>query len=94
MAGLPEELQAILEQIKTGNVGVEFGVHDADDAVDRPVDGLVTAKDGGSHAGAGSPFSFLLELVLMVMEKDVVVRGATVRHVRVMMPTQDVRGSI
>jgi hypothetical protein len=43
VSGLPDELQAILEQIKTGKVGVDFRVHDADHAVDRLVDGLVTA---------------------------------------------------
>ena len=43
MAGLPDELQAILEQVKTGKVGVDFRVHDADHAVDRLVDGLITA---------------------------------------------------
>jgi ubiquinone biosynthesis protein len=43
VAGLPDELQAILEQIKTGQVGIDFRVHDADHAVDRLVDGLVTA---------------------------------------------------
>jgi hypothetical protein len=39
VAGLPGQLQAILDQIKTGKVGVDFRVH----AVDRLVDGLVTA---------------------------------------------------
>ena len=43
VAGLPDQLQAILEQIKTGEVGIDFRVHDADHAVDRLVDGLVTA---------------------------------------------------
>jgi ubiquinone biosynthesis protein len=43
VAGLPDELQAILEQIKTGEVGIDFRVHDADHAIDRLVDGLVTA---------------------------------------------------
>ena len=43
MTGLPDELQAILEQVKAGKVGVDFRVHDADHAVDRLVDGLITA---------------------------------------------------
>jgi ubiquinone biosynthesis protein len=43
VANLPEELQSILEQAKTGKVGVEFRVHDADHAVDHLVDGLITA---------------------------------------------------
>ncbi len=43
IAGLPDELQGILEQVRTGRVGVDFRVHDADHAVDRLVDGLVTA---------------------------------------------------
>jgi ubiquinone biosynthesis protein len=43
VAGLPSELQAILDQIRTGSVGVDFRVHDADHAVDRLVDGVITA---------------------------------------------------
>lgn len=43
LAGLPDELQAILDQARTGKVGIEFRVHDADHAVDRLVDGLVTS---------------------------------------------------
>ncbi|HXR22060.1 MAG TPA: hypothetical protein VN786_05855 [Acidimicrobiales bacterium] len=43
LASLPDELQSILEQVRTGKVGVDFRVHDADHAVDRLVDGLVTA---------------------------------------------------
>ena len=43
IAGLPNDLQAVLDQVRTGNVGVDFRVHDADHAVDRVVDGLVTA---------------------------------------------------
>jgi ubiquinone biosynthesis protein len=43
VSGLPDELQAILEQIKTGEAGIDFRVHDADHAIDRLVDGLVTA---------------------------------------------------
>jgi ubiquinone biosynthesis protein len=40
---LPEEMQAVLDRLKSGSVGVEFRVHDADQAVDRLVDGLITA---------------------------------------------------
>jgi ubiquinone biosynthesis protein len=43
IAGLPNDLQAVLDQVRTGKVGVDFRVHDADQAVDRLVDGLVTA---------------------------------------------------
>ncbi len=43
ISGLPNDLQAVLDQVRTGNVGVDFRVHDADHAVDRVVDGLVTA---------------------------------------------------
>jgi ubiquinone biosynthesis protein len=43
ISGLPDDLRAILEQIRTGRVGIDFRVHDADHAVDRLVDGLVTA---------------------------------------------------
>ncbi|HTT89752.1 MAG TPA: AarF/UbiB family protein [Acidimicrobiales bacterium] len=40
---LPGDLQAILQQLRSGQIGVDFRVHDADGAVDRLVDGLVTA---------------------------------------------------
>jgi ubiquinone biosynthesis protein len=43
ISGLPEQLQSILDQVRTGNAAVDFRVHDADHAVDRLVDGLVTA---------------------------------------------------
>ena len=43
LAGLPDEIQAILDQAKTGQVGIEFRVQDADQVVDSPVDGLITA---------------------------------------------------
>ena len=43
ISGLPDDLRAILEQIRTGRLGVDFRIHDADHAVDRLVDGLVTA---------------------------------------------------
>ncbi|MGA3219474.1 MAG: hypothetical protein ABSE77_10460 [Acidimicrobiales bacterium] len=39
----PDQLQAVLDQARTGNVGVDFRLHDADQAIDRLVDGLVTA---------------------------------------------------
>jgi ubiquinone biosynthesis protein len=43
ISGLPDDLRAILEQIRTGRVGIDFRIHDADHAVDRLVDGLVIA---------------------------------------------------
>jgi ubiquinone biosynthesis protein len=43
VGNLPDDLQAILEQIRTGKLGVDFHIHDADHAIDRLVDGLVTA---------------------------------------------------
>ena len=43
VAGLPDELQAILDQVRAGKLGVDFRIHDADHAIDRLVDGLVTA---------------------------------------------------
>jgi ubiquinone biosynthesis protein len=43
IAGLPEQVGAILDQVRTGKAAVDFRVHDADHAVDRLVDGLVTA---------------------------------------------------
>jgi ubiquinone biosynthesis protein len=43
ITGLPDELEAILNQVRTGKLAVDFQVHDADHAVDRLVDGLVTA---------------------------------------------------
>jgi ubiquinone biosynthesis protein len=43
ISGLPDDLRAILEQIRTGRLGIDFRVHDADHAVDRLVDGVVTA---------------------------------------------------
>jgi ubiquinone biosynthesis protein len=43
VAGLPGQLEAVLEEVRTGTFGVDFRVHDADHAVDRLVDGLVTA---------------------------------------------------
>ena len=58
VAGLPDELKAILDQIKTGQIGVDFRVHDADHAVDRLVDGLVTAASvmaGARSSSRGGP---------------------------------------
>jgi ubiquinone biosynthesis protein len=43
ISGLPDDLRAILEQIRNGRVGIDFRVHDADHAVDRLVDGVITA---------------------------------------------------
>ena len=42
-ASLPEDVQQILEQIRTGRLGVDFRIHDSDGAVDHLVDGLVAA---------------------------------------------------
>ena len=39
VAGLPDELTAILDQIRKGTLGVDFRIHDVDHAVDRLVDG-------------------------------------------------------
>jgi ubiquinone biosynthesis protein len=43
IAALPDDLRGILEQIRTGKLGVDFRIHDADHAIDRLVDGLITA---------------------------------------------------
>jgi ubiquinone biosynthesis protein len=43
ISGLPEQLEAVLEEVRTGKFGVDFRVYDADHAVDRLIDGLVTA---------------------------------------------------
>jgi ubiquinone biosynthesis protein len=40
---LPGDIETILQQIRAGNVGVDFRVHDADGAVDNLVDGLVAS---------------------------------------------------
>jgi ubiquinone biosynthesis protein len=40
---LPDDPRAIVEQIRTGRVGIDFRIHDADHAVDRLVDGIITA---------------------------------------------------
>jgi ubiquinone biosynthesis protein len=42
VSGLPEDIQAVLEQLRTGNLGVDFRVRDPDHAVDHLVDGVVT----------------------------------------------------
>jgi ubiquinone biosynthesis protein len=39
---LPDDVEAILEQVRSGNLGVEFRVRDPDHAIDHLVDGLVT----------------------------------------------------
>jgi ubiquinone biosynthesis protein len=44
VATLPEDVHAILDQIRTGTLGVDFQVHDADGAVDHLVDGLMAAS--------------------------------------------------
>ena len=43
LGDLPDEIEAILQQVRTGNLDVDFRIHDADQAVDRLVDGVVTA---------------------------------------------------
>jgi ubiquinone biosynthesis protein len=40
---LPDDLESVLEQLRSGSLGVDFRVRDADHAVDHLVDGLVTA---------------------------------------------------
>jgi ubiquinone biosynthesis protein len=40
---LPGDIQDILEQIRAGNLGVHFRVHDPDGAIDHLVDGLVAS---------------------------------------------------
>jgi ubiquinone biosynthesis protein len=42
-ASLPGDLDEIVQQIRTGKVGVDFRIHDSDGAVDQLVDGLVAA---------------------------------------------------
>lgn len=41
---LPEDISAILEQMRTGDLGVDFRVHDADGVADRLVDGLIASS--------------------------------------------------
>jgi ubiquinone biosynthesis protein len=43
LATLPDQLESILEQARTGTLGVDFRVHDPDRSIDRLVDGLITA---------------------------------------------------
>jgi ubiquinone biosynthesis protein len=40
---LPGDIQDILEQIRAGNLGVHFRIHDPDGAIDHLVDGLVAS---------------------------------------------------
>ena len=40
---LPDDVESVLEQLRSGSLGVDFRVRDADHAVDHLVDGLVTA---------------------------------------------------
>jgi ubiquinone biosynthesis protein len=42
-ASLPGDIDAIVQQIRAGKVGVDFRVHDPEGAVDHLVDGLVAA---------------------------------------------------
>lgn len=43
LSQLPDDVQSVLEQLRSGSLGVDFRVRDADHAVDHLVDGLVTA---------------------------------------------------
>ena len=43
VATLPQDVNAVLDRIRTGPLGVDFQVHDADGAVDHLVDGLMAA---------------------------------------------------
>jgi len=43
VAEFPQDAQAILAQLRTGRLGVDFRVHDADERVDQLVDGLIAA---------------------------------------------------
>ena len=43
VASLPGDIDDIVEQIRTGKLGVDFRIHDSDGAVDQLVDGLVAA---------------------------------------------------
>jgi ubiquinone biosynthesis protein len=43
LSSLPQDMTAILEQVRTGELGVDFRVHDADGAADRLVDGLIAS---------------------------------------------------
>jgi ubiquinone biosynthesis protein len=40
---LPDDVESLLKQLRSGSLGVDFRVRDADHAVDHLVDGLVTA---------------------------------------------------
>ena len=40
---LPGDIQEIVEQIRAGNLGVDFRIHDPDGAIDHLVDGLVAS---------------------------------------------------
>ena len=42
-SALPRDIQEIVEQIRAGNLGVHFRIHDPDGAIDHLVDGLVAS---------------------------------------------------
>jgi ubiquinone biosynthesis protein len=43
VGSLPGDIDDIIQQVRSGKVGVDFRVHDSDGAVDQLVDGLVAA---------------------------------------------------
>ena len=43
LGSLPQDMPAILEEVRTGELGVDFRVHDADGVADRLVDGLIAS---------------------------------------------------
>ena len=56
VARIPEDAEALFEQLRTGTLGVDFRIRDPDHAVDHLVDGLVTgAAVLGGRAAHGSP---------------------------------------
>jgi ubiquinone biosynthesis protein len=44
VARVPDDVEAVLEQLRTGTFGVDFRLHDPDHAVDHLVDGVVTGS--------------------------------------------------
>ncbi len=54
ITGLPEQMEAILEQVRTGRVAIEFRVHDPDQVADKVVDGLVSGLVTAASVIAGA----------------------------------------